>query len=66
LTFAKSGEGVGLTLKEAPFQLLSRLFRGEHLNEKELSDLAHNVAIMNEKELFEVREQAAESMRVRI
>jgi formylmethanofuran dehydrogenase subunit E len=66
LTFAKSGEGVGLTLKEAPFQLLSRLFRGEHLNEKELSNLAHNVAIMNEKELFEVREQAAESMRVRI
>ncbi len=55
LTFSKSGESIGLTLKEAPSQLLSRLLRGEDLTAEEVTDLAHNIAAMSEKELFDAK-----------
>jgi len=57
LTFLRDDKAVELTLRKVSFELLRRLFRGEHLNDKELSDLAHDVATMNEKELFDVRKQ---------
>jgi formylmethanofuran dehydrogenase subunit E len=61
LSFSKYGEAIGLTLKKAPFQLLNRLFRGEDLNDKELRDLSHNIATMNENELFDMKQRAVGS-----
>jgi len=62
LTFVKSGDAAELALKEATFKLLRPLFHGEDLNQKKLSDLAHDVATMSEKELFHVKERATASV----
>jgi len=60
-TFTKGGEAIELTLKNAPFELLTRLFSGERLGDKELRDLSHNIVTMTEIELFDMKQRPAES-----
>ncbi len=61
LVFARGGETIGLTLKKAPFELLTRLFSGEKLGDKELRELSYNIVTMNEIELFDMKQQPADS-----
>jgi formylmethanofuran dehydrogenase subunit E len=56
LTFTKNGKNLELTLKQTQLWFLSSLFHGEQLSQRELSDLVHQTAIMNENELFLLRE----------
>ncbi len=53
LTFNRNEKTIRLTLKKTSFELLSRLFHGEHLSEKELKDIGHNLVNMNEKALLQ-------------
>jgi len=52
LSFSRDGEAVGLTLKTTAFELLNRLFSGEEMDDKQLRDLSHFIASINENELF--------------
>ena len=56
LTFARNDQNLELTLKKTDLGFLTSLFQGEQLNQRTLSDLADRIAIMNENELFLLRE----------
>jgi formylmethanofuran dehydrogenase subunit E len=57
LSFSNSGETIVSGLKKATFQVLNPLMRGEDLSAKELRDLSHNIAVMNENALFDVKQR---------
>lgn len=63
LIFIGSGKAVELTLRKTTLMLLRRLLCGEQLGERDLSGLARSVATIDEKQLFDVEERAAEPMR---
>jgi formylmethanofuran dehydrogenase subunit E len=55
MTFAEGAKSVELTLSEASIRLLRPLLAGGHLDEKQLSDLAHSMTATNENELFNLK-----------
>ncbi len=61
LTFTKAEKTVVLTLKKTSFELLTSLFSGEQLGDRELRKLSHSIVAMNEMELFDVKPRSADS-----
>lgn len=54
LTFTGRDATVELTLKEDSLEMLHPLFDGQHLDDHELHELAHNLATLNEDRLFSI------------
>lgn len=56
-SFSKNGETIELGPKKAILGLLDPPPRGEGLNDKEVHDLSHNIAVMNENVLFDMKQR---------